>query len=153
VGHFISATAFQLAQDKGHSVLVRQTVQFLVEQGQQFATAFLRFNRGVWYVFHLLLLATSSGDSDSCFQSGTVGHAIQPATQRILSRNGPGFASEDEESRLKGVLGVVLVQQDTMADAHNHRAVPFEQCLEGVAIAMLDEQSKQLPIGQSATVL
>src|SRR5262249_52477099 len=54
---------------------------------------------------------------------------------------------------LEGILGVVLVEQDTTADTHDHRSMPVEQCREGVTVALLDEKGKQLPIAQSATVL
>src|SRR6516162_9073603 len=102
----------------------------------------------MWQVVHL----TSSRDSGSRFQSSSECHAIEPAGDRVLCMDRPRFAGEDEERCLEGVLGVVLMSQNTSTNTHDHGAVPIEQRREGIAVAMLDEERKQLPITQSAAV-
>jgi hypothetical protein len=43
-------------------------------------------------------------------------------------RSGP--ARQDQEGRLKGILGVVWVAEDRAADAEHHRTVSLQQSLE-----------------------
>jgi hypothetical protein len=47
---------------------------------------------------------------------------------------------ENEKSRLKGILGIVVVTQDAAAHAQHHRAVPAHQQLEGVFLPLREEK-------------
>jgi hypothetical protein len=42
---------------------------------------------------------------------------VQPGSQRTGGPDGGGLAGQDEERRLKGVLGLVVVREQTAADA------------------------------------
>jgi hypothetical protein len=47
----------------------------------------------------------------------------------------------------RGVLGVVVIPEDAAADALDHRAVAMDQRPGRLAIAVVHEPSKQLPVG------
>jgi hypothetical protein len=47
---------------------------------------------------------------------------------------------------LKSVLGVVVVADDTAADAKDHGAVATDKGLEGRLVLLFDEGRQQLPI-------
>ena len=42
----------------------------------------------------------------------------------------PALADQDQEGRLEGVLGLVIVAQHAAAGAKDHRPVPLHQCPE-----------------------
>ena len=60
------------------------------------------------------------------------------------------LADENEERRLEGVLGVVVVVKKATADAPDHRAVPTDQSFKGRRLTAPDEALQQLPIGSFA---
>ena len=66
-----------------------------------------------------------------------MGHAVQPATERVLHPERPRLAGQHEEGGLEGVLGGMLVAEDAPADAEDHRPVPLHQGLEGRLGAVL----------------
>jgi hypothetical protein len=63
-----------------------------------------------------------------------------------------GFSRQDEEGSLKGILGIVPMAQDTATDAHDHLAMPVNECLKGIAVTMPDEPRKQFRVAQSTTI-
>ena len=50
--------------------------------------------------------------------------AVEPGAE-VFGADGFGFHGEDEEGCLEGVLGVLLVSQDTQGNPHDHWAVAF----------------------------
>ena len=58
------------------------------------------------------------------------------------------LADEDEEGGLQGVLGIVVVAEDTATDAPDHRAVPPHQRFEGRSFSAAHEALQQLSVGQ-----
>jgi hypothetical protein len=107
----------------------------------------------VRHVDHLPLPGALPSDPGPRLQSGAVRYAKQPTAQRLRRGDRSRLAGEYQKRRLKGVLGIVQVEQDAAAHAHDHRAVPAEECREGVFILLPDETSEQLRVGQAAAVL
>ena len=56
---------------------------------------------------------------------------MEPGTQGIANPKGAGLLDEDQECGLEGVMGVVRVGELGAADPQDHRAVTFDQSLEG----------------------
>jgi DNA-directed RNA polymerase subunit RPC12/RpoP len=81
-------------------------------------------------------------------QGRPVRHAVQKAADRLALGDRVCLADEDEEGRLKGVLGVRRVFQDAPADAQDHRPVPADQRLEGVLVALGEEARQQQRVGE-----
>src|SRR5271166_2368493 len=51
-------------------------------------------------------------------------HAVKPVADHLSLPDRPCLTNEDEEGRLKGILGVVVVAKDTATDTPDHRSVP-----------------------------
>src|SRR5262249_3376485 len=81
-----------------------------------------------------------------------VGHAVQPAAQGQLAPQGSRLAGQDQEGRLEGVLGLVPVAENALANGEDHGPVPPQQGGEGVAVPGGQEAVQQLPVGQSAAL-
>ena len=79
------------------------------------------------------------GVSRPRLQGRAVRYAVQPAARCLPGDDRARLASEDEEGRLEGVLGVVPVPQDAAADTPDHRAVPPDQGRKGVPIPLRDK--------------
>jgi hypothetical protein len=78
---------------------------------------------------------------------------VKPAGQRILPGQRGGPAGQDEEGRLEGVLGVLLVAQDVPAHAKDHRAVPAHQDGKGCLVAHNGKLLDQGPVGAGVAQL
>ena len=63
-----------------------------------------------------------------------------------------GLADEDEERRLEGILGVVMIGQQAAADAQDHRAMPRHQRRESRLLSAVEVTLQELAIGQSRPV-
>jgi hypothetical protein len=56
---------------------------------------------------------------------------VQPGRQRLATSNRPGPPHQDQERRLEGVVGRVVITEDATADPEHHRPVPAQQKTEG----------------------
>ena len=75
------------------------------------------------------------------FSSGPNGCPIQPSTDRSRRTNDSGFPSQDDEDRLKRVLGILNVLQYPLAHAKNHRPMSLSKVLKR-GLAALDYKSR-----------
>jgi hypothetical protein len=81
------------------------------------------------------------------------GDTMKPARDGIGLADRLGPAGEDEERGLKGVLGVVRIAKDLLADAQHHWSVPFHQRREGRLISTVPRRQEtldELAVGQVA---
>jgi hypothetical protein len=56
-----------------------------------------------------------------------LGHPEEPVGQQFAATDCPRLAQQDQEGRLKSILGRMRVAQGAAADAQHHRPVPFDQ--------------------------
>ena len=72
-----------------------------------------------------------SPTGDEPGRSGTgrdpAGHPVQPTGQRFPLSDRARLANQDQERRLKSVLGIVRVPQDPRRQTEDHRPVPLDQ--------------------------
>jgi hypothetical protein len=54
---------------------------------------------------------------------------------------------------LKGVLGIVVIADDTAADAEDHQAVATHKGFKGCFVLLVDEGCQQLPIRPARRIL
>jgi hypothetical protein len=80
------------------------------------------------------------------------GDAVQEARERFGFADGCGLASEDEESGLEHVFGVVSIAQHAATYAVDQWAMPRHQFGEGVLIASSNEALQQPPIIRGYTI-
>src|SRR5262249_57672507 len=57
----------------------------------------------------LRFMLASPGRAAFCFHGGSIGHAVQPAGQRLALVNGSCVLSQDPKSFLKNVFGVLFI--------------------------------------------
>ncbi len=55
---------------------------------------------------------------------------MEPAHDRALLADRGGFADQDQEGRLKGILGIVPFTKDRLTDAKHHRTMPLDESRE-----------------------
>jgi hypothetical protein len=72
---------------------------------------------------------------------------VQPGGDRT-GGDRRGFANEDEEGGLKGVLGGVVIAENAAADAPHHRSVPAYEGVESRTVPAAEEVLDQLPVGR-----
>ncbi len=58
-------------------------------------------------------------------------HAVEPRTDRAVSADRLSAARQDQERRLKGILGPVRIAQHRAAGTQNHRPMALDQSREG----------------------
>ncbi len=145
--------AFQVAEDQRGAESLGQPAEVLVE-GRPALSVFRRRkfldqpacgHRGP-----SALVGASSSGGDAGLGRDAQRHAVQPAADRLAPADRAGPARQDQERRLRGVLGVVVVAQDLPADAQDHRRMTIDQRRESRLVPMLDESLEQLAVGQSA---
>jgi hypothetical protein len=105
---------------------------------------------GGWFrhLCHLHLFRPSSCGRHADFLSRPVGHAVEPAADRVTGRYRRRLADKHEEGGLEGILGVVQVRQETAAHTQHRRAVPSNQGLESGCVTCCHVAAKQLPVGE-----
>jgi hypothetical protein len=99
-------------------------------------------------------MSPASGCGDPGLGSDPHRHAVQPASDRLAATDRAGPPRENQERRLGGVLGVVLVTQNLPANAQNHRRVTIDQGRKGRlgrVVSPLHEPLEQLAVGQPAS--
>jgi hypothetical protein len=65
-------------------------------------------------------------------QGRPVGDPVEPIAERILVADGARPSSEYEEDGLKGVLGIVMVVEDTSTEVQDHGSVALYQNRKGI---------------------
>jgi hypothetical protein len=72
---------------------------------------------------------------------------VQPAADGIALADRPGSAYQDEKGSLEGILGIVAVVQDTLANPQYHGAVAAQQGRERHLVTLTDECLQELAVG------
>jgi hypothetical protein len=84
------------------------------------------------------------------FPRRAASHLVQPAGDRFVPAQGARLARQDEEGRLKGVLGGVVVAQQPPARPQDHRPVAADQLGERGLIVRVRVPAQQLRVGEHA---
>jgi hypothetical protein len=86
------------------------------------------------------------GAPPGCFSFGLhgnpMGDSVQPATHRLRLANRAGFAGQDQESGLKGILGIVFIVQHAATNMPNQPAMSPKERSEGVLILALAKRAQ-----------
>ncbi len=100
-----------------------------------------------------LLRSCEPGGGDPGLGRNSQRHAVQPAADRLAATDRVGPTCQDQECRLRRVLGIVLVAQHLPADPQDHRPMAIDQRREGRfrrLVPLLCEPFEQLAVGQTA---
>ncbi len=77
------------------------------------------------------LVCPASGGRDPRLGRDPQRDAVQPAPDRLAAADRTSLTGQDQERRLRCILGVVLVVEYLPADAQDHRSVAIHQRREG----------------------
>jgi hypothetical protein len=94
----------------------------------------------------LPLARSSPGPVGAGSQSYSISDLVQPAAYRFAPSDCASFACEHHESRLKGILSVVGISEQTPAHAPHQPLMPTHEQLKGRFITLCDEALQQLAI-------
>jgi hypothetical protein len=150
---FFDRLALQIAENDWKPVVFGQAVQFLIQQGLQITPLVLLGSFGCGQLRHLLLSASPLRRHGFRFHGRAEGDTVQPVGNLLPRPDGRRFAGEDQKGRLKGVLGIVMIADDTTADAEDHWAVTTDKGFKGRFVLLVDEGRQQLPIRPPRSIL
>ncbi len=146
-GRLLAGLPFEIAKDDHSPVAVRQQGQFQVEKVLQVAPTFLNFG---WFRDRRLLgfPHASLPPGRLCFYCRLVSHAVEPVADHFPRRHRSRPANQHEKSRLKGILGIVVIAQDATADAPDHLRVAMHDRFERCLFMTAGERLQELPVRQ-----
>src|SRR5262245_59405991 len=94
------------------------------------------------------LVLLPSGGLRPRLEGGTVGDAVEPASERCRLPNRTGVVGEDEAGGLEGVLGVGLVAEHAAADLQHHWPMTAHQGMEDSLLLLGSESLEQFLVRQ-----
>ena len=138
---------FQAAQDERFAIGLGEALDLLVHGGLNLlrgctASGIDRAQRA-----RLLLVLAPPRGGPSCIGGHAIRDSVKPASQGLFLADGGGLPCQDQECRLKGVIGVMHVSEPAPADPQDHRPVPPHQHLEGGLVVPGQEDAEQLSVG------
>src|SRR5262249_41803456 len=135
-GGLFARFAFQITKGDERAILFRKATNRLIEKRQQ-RVPWLALRR--FWLGHLLCWPFACSSS-GLFRLHLEGHmmrdSLQPASKQARREKGASLASQDEERRLEGVLGIVMIAQNAPASAQNHWPVPAHEQLKGCVVSV-----------------
>lgn len=153
LGRLLVSVALQVTEDEGGPILLRQATDLLIEDRPQVAPEHLIGSFPCRHVVQRRFAGAAGLLPGPQAESNPVSHLVEPAADRVAFADGRGLASKHQEGDLEGILGLMVVVQDALAEAEDHRAMPPDQHLEGGLVALADELLQQLGVRQRATAL
>jgi hypothetical protein len=126
----------QFTQDDRDAVLVWQAAQLSIKGLGQVVSMLQRHCLGLRHAPDLTFPHSPSGPRRSRFQSRLVRYPVEPVGDQFALGDGSALPGQHEERRLEGVLDVMMVPEETSADAPDHRAVTSKEGLECSLVSM-----------------
>ena len=121
VGDLLVGQSLEVRHHDWDAVLGRQRLDL----GVEYLVEFHLLGRD-YFASHFgerLLLSSSVVALLAGSQRSPIGNGVQPRTKRLAAGDGASFANQGEERRLEGVLGVLLMVEESLADAEHHTSV------------------------------
>jgi len=97
----------------------------------------------------MFLESQSPGTIGPSAQGDAKSDLVQPTGQQAFFVDAAGFARQDEHGRLKSILGLMEIGQDSPAQTPDHRPMPPEQKFESRFVVLKDESVEQLGVGNA----
>ncbi len=138
--------SFHLAEDHGGSILLREAAQLLVESRQEVAHGVASSCSGFGDVGHRGFSNSPFGPHRPRLDGRPIRDAVEPVADHRPRRHRPRFPGEDEECRLEGVFGVVVVPEDPEANAPDHRAMSLDEDFQSRLISTVGKTIEEILI-------
>jgi hypothetical protein len=81
------------------------------------------------------------------FAGYVVSDSVEPLSQEIPPADDCSFAGQNQESSLKGIIGIGRVTENTSADTQHHWPMSLNERSKRILIALAHEQIQKLTIG------
>ena len=145
-GGLVVGAAFEVAHHDRGAILLRQAVDGLVEGAAEFAVGRLGHRgavdgRGGRGLLRPPLRFAPAGPNRHPHRD-----PMKPRAKPAVASDRAGLANEQQERRLKSVVGRVVVAEYAAADGQDHRPVPRHQSLERHGVPLDQEAIEQVPI-------
>ncbi len=134
--------ALQVAQHHRLTVLLGQALKFFLQDGMQVILEPFAFGFRCGLVRAVQDDLAATACRAFARQGDAKGNAMQPGAYRGSAAQRAGFASEDQEGGLEGILGILLVGQHAPTHSEYHWPVAFDQQRERLLVAP-EETSEQ----------
>ena len=154
-GHLLDRESLEVAEDHRESKGGRQSTDLVVQRLRLLAGYGWLIGRCAGSVSRPSVppcsLRSSSRRSAASLLGRSARNTVQPVSQPVGVVNRAGLASQDEEGRLEGVLGMMPVTQELLANTQHHRPVPRHQDRESSLagrITATDKPLDELAVGK-----
>ncbi len=131
---------------KGGPVLFPQSSYFVVQNGLDFSKRCLCIRLLARAMFQIGLLFAAAGFGSLGVHGGPIGHSVEPTGYRVGFSDGCGFGSQHKKSCLEGVIDILLVAQDSVANRADELAVTTDERGEGVFVAVGHKSFQKLSV-------
>ncbi len=146
-GRFFLGLALQVAEEHDRPVMLRQPVQLLVQNGEQFLVgqgkSGLRQRHGI----DLRFLGPAALLAGPHPEGQAIGHGKEPAGHRFVPADRSGLAGQHQERGLEDVLGFPMAEKAS-GHSQDHRPMPPHQLGERRLIALDGKAFQQLAVGR-----
>src|SRR5207247_1640808 len=133
-GRVVVAESLEVAQQQRRPLRRRQALELFFQHVLQLAPGGIDEKRFVGRLMQPLDLALAqAAGTDAPRDAGS--DAVEPARDGFLLADGRGLTRQQQKRGLEGVLGVLSLTEDALADAQHHRAVPLQERSEGALLA------------------
>ena len=136
----------QLAEDDGHAVFLGQAGHLPIQPREQLVRPLVRDRLGFGHLPGRALPDPPLRPGRPRFHGRLECHPVEPVAELLPRQDRRRLACQDEEGGLEGVLGVVVIPEDTATDAPDERPVSLDDRLEGRGLTPFHEPIQQLPV-------
>ncbi len=147
-GSLLMRSPFEIAQDDGCPVMSRKASQLLFEYIYDLVRAMRYFAPGFGHSRHLLFPGSTTCGSRAGFEGGASSDFIEPPGDDAARPNRASLPRQHEKSRLKRILRLLLMSQDTATNSQHHRPMPTNEIGESRFVPRDDEALQKLPIAR-----
>ena len=137
---------FQLAEDDGQAVLLGQAGDLPIQPLERFVRVLVRDRFGFGHLPGRAFAHPPLRPGRPRFHGRLVCHPVEPVAELLPRHDRSRPPSEDQERRLEGVFGVVVMPEDPAADAPDERSISLDDPLEGRSVTPSHEPIQQLPV-------
>ena len=136
----------QLAEDDGQAVLLGQAGHLPIQPREQFVRVLVRDRFGFGHLPGRAFPDPPLRPGRPRFHGRLECHPVEPVAELLPRHDRSRLPGEDQERRLEGVFGVVVIPEDAAADAPDERPVSLDDRLEGRGVTPFHEPIQQLPV-------
>src|SRR5208282_407465 len=118
--------ALEVAEYDRCTILLREPIELFVKNRGELVSI-LVVSGCHWPLVYPPLMSAATDRRPLLTARDAQGHPMEPAHDRPSLADRGGLADQDQEGRLKGILGIVPFAKDRLTDPQDHRTVSLDQ--------------------------